>query len=216
MNILGIDLSIRTTGLAMLCTQDENSGFPEYELPGTQSLTCQWKEFRYYGALAERRSKRWVEQVEDILLPILVWAQYAHQVIIEEYSHGSQSSSMDKVHELGGIIKYSLGKIDQTPVEISPKSVKKFIAGNGNADKFKMLAAVQAGGVPILDHNMADAFGLARVGHALQLPDVAYRDWHHTEREALHAIKYPVVKVRKFKEKEKTVCESRKLPGLLL
>lgn len=207
MNILGIDLSIRSTGLALLCTANENGNFPGLELPGTKQVFFRWNEFLYYGALARRGEGSKVKQTEDILLPILSWAQNAHQVIIEEYSHGSLSSSMDLVHELGGIVKYSLRKIGLQPVEISPKSLKKFIAGNGNADKVQMLAAIQADGLPILDDNMADAFGLAKLGHALQLPDTAYSEWHHTEREALHAIKYPAVKIRKRKEKPKLWVE---------
>jgi Holliday junction resolvasome RuvABC endonuclease subunit len=201
MIILGIDLSIRNTGMCLLATRDTGGLFDFDKLAGSKKLTCQWQQFRYYGALACRRPGTKITEIEDILMPILEWANYAHQVIIEEYSHGSLSSSMDVVHELGGIVKYSLRKLGHEPVPISPKSLKKFIAGNGNADKAKMLASVQAAGLPILDDNMADAFGLARIGHALQQPESSYVDYHHTEREALMAIKHPKVRIRKVKEK---------------
>ncbi len=198
---LGIDLSIRNTGIALLGTRDVGGLFDFEKLAGSKKLTCHWEQFRYYGALICRGAGSKVKQTEDILLPILEWANYAHQVIIEEYSHGSLSSSMDLVHELGGVVKYSLRKVGHEPIEISPKSLKKFIAGNGNADKVKMLAAVQASGVPIMDDNMADAFGLARLGHALQLPESEYALLHRTEREALIAIKYPVQRERRPKGK---------------
>lgn len=197
MNILGIDLSIRATGLAML--SDDKSVF-DLELPGKLRVFSPIGEFFYVGALATRTSKDQLSQWDDILLPILTWAMHAHQVIIEEYSHGSISSSMDVVHELGGIVKYHLRKIGQVPVEISPKSVKKFITGNGNADKDKMLSCVQKMGMPILDDNMADAFGLARFGHALQLSDEVMATMHHTEREAIYAVRHPKAKIRPPKE----------------
>jgi Holliday junction resolvasome RuvABC endonuclease subunit len=200
LNILGIDLSIRATGLAMLCFGDTRDSLDRIQLPGRKYVCQENQGFRYHGALAVRTAKEQLAAWEDILLPILTWAMHAHQVIIEEYSHGSVSSSMDIVHELGGIVKYSLRKIGQVPIEISPKSVKKFVTGNGNADKDMMLACVQKAGLPILDHNMADAFGLARFGYALQQPDSVNAALHHTEREAIHAVKYPKVKVRPAKE----------------
>lgn len=200
MNILGIDLSIRATGLAMLCFGDTRDSLDRIQLPGRKYVCQENQGFRYHGALAVRTAKEQLAAWEDILLPILTWAMHAHQVIIEEYSHGSVSSSMDIVHELGGIVKYSLRKIGQVPIEISPKSVKKFVTGNGNADKDMMLACVQKAGLPILDHNMADAFGLAQLGYALQLPDSAYIVYERPQRETIHAIKYPVLKTKKRKE----------------
>jgi Holliday junction resolvasome RuvABC endonuclease subunit len=200
LNILGIDLSIRATGLAMLCFGDTRDSLDRIQLPGRKYVCQENQGFRYHGALAVRTAKEQLAAWEDILLPILTWAMHAHQVIIEEYSHGSVSSSMDIVHELGGIVKYSLRKIGQVPIEISPKSVKKFVTGNGNADKDMMLACVQKAGLPILDHNMADAFGLAQLGYALQLPDSAYIVYERPQRETIHAIKYPVLKTKKRKE----------------
>lgn len=200
MNIFAIDLSIRATGLAMLSTDGDGDALTPEDLPCTSRLICDIHGMRYQGGLAIRTSQDRLAQTEDILLPVLSWAMHAHQVIIEEYSFGSMSSSTDLIHELGGVIKYHLRKLGQAPVEISPKSVKKFIAGNGNADKDVMLACVQKMGMPILDHNMADAFGLARFGHALQLPDSSLVSMHHTEREAIHAVRHPKVKVRPQKE----------------
>jgi Holliday junction resolvasome RuvABC endonuclease subunit len=200
MNVLGIDLSIRATGLAMLCFGDTYDSLGGFELPGKKFECMDCQEFRYHGALAVRHSDTQLERWEDILLPILNWAMHAHQVIIEEYSHGSVSSSMDVVHELGGIVKYHLRKIGHVPVEISPKSVKKFVTGNGNADKFMMLAAVKKLGLPITDHNMADAFGLARFGHALQQSDDDNEHWSVARQDAIYAVKYPDTKARPVKE----------------
>jgi Holliday junction resolvasome RuvABC endonuclease subunit len=145
-----------------------------------------------------RTSEDKIGRIEDILLPVLDWAMHAHAVIIEGYSYGSQN--MHAVAELGGIIRYHLRKIGQSPVEVAPTSLKKFITGSGAADKDQMLDAVQRAGVPIVDHNMADAYGLAQLGYALQLPDSAYIVYERPQRETIHAIKYPVLKTKKRKE----------------
>lgn len=198
MNILGIDLSVRATGLAMICEEwdPENELFKE--LPGSQKVCARYETGTYIGALAVRTSTDKVGAIEDILLPVLAWAMHAHQVILEGYSYGSQN--MHAVAELGGIIRYHLRKIGQSPVEIAPMSLKKFVAGSGHADKDQMLEAVQRTGLPILDHNMADAFGLAKLGMVLQLPDRDYMEFTQAERETIHAIKYRQVKKKKVKE----------------
>jgi Holliday junction resolvasome RuvABC endonuclease subunit len=207
-NTRGVDLSTRKTGLALLCTPGAGGEFPELKLPGKHWLVCQWEGFRYYGAVALRGEGSMRQQTEDILFPVLEWARHAHHIVIEGYAYAANQQYKDANVELGGVIRYFLRTKELAPRTVSPKSLKKFIAGNGNADKVKMLAAVQASGMPIVDDNMADAFGLARIGHALQLPESDYLNFHHTEREALMAIKYPAERKRKRKQKEKPVLWS--------
>lgn len=197
MNIFAIDLSVRATGLAMISFDEHQDETSLDKLPGMKKLIFHPPDraYVYRGALAVRTSEDKVGRIEDILLPLLDWAMHAHQVILEGYSYGSQN--MHAVAELGGIVRYHLRKIGQNPIEIAPTSLKKFIAGHGYADKDKMLEAVQRDGVPIVDHNMADAYGLAQLGYALQLPDSAYMEYDRAKRETIRAIKYPNPKVKK-------------------
>ena len=201
MNILAIDLSMSATGLAMISFDDLELGFEWAKLPGSCRLVWECPEFRYHGALVERTSEDFVGKIDDMLLPILEWAMYANQVIIEGYAFSRNMQFARANTELGGIVRYQLRKIGQTPLEISPSSLKKFLAGHGFAKKDQMLEAVQRLGVPITDDNMADAFGLAYLGYALQLPDSAYLEYDKEKRETIRAIKYPV---RKDKRKKKS------------
>jgi Holliday junction resolvasome RuvABC endonuclease subunit len=184
----------------MISFDDDRDSVNLEKLPGSKKLIYHPPDraYVYRGALAERKSEDKIGRIEDILMPVLDWGMHAHAVIIEGYSYGSQN--MHAVAELGGIIRYHLRKIGQSPVDVAPTSLKKFITGSGAADKDQMLEAVQRAGVPIVDHNMADAYGLAQLGYALQLPDSAYLAYQRPQRETIHAIKYPVIKTKKRKE----------------
>lgn len=47
-------------------------------------------------------------------------------------------------------------------IEVPPKTLKMFVAGNGSADKVDMLAAIrEIYGVPVTNDDEADAVGLA-------------------------------------------------------
>lgn len=194
MNILGIDLSLNATGLAMLTVDATPPDFSQVD--GRKRVLHQINPSQcYQGALIVPRSTddtlgRW----EDVLCPILAWAMEAHAVIIEGYAFAANMAYHNAIVEMGGILRYHLRKLEHVPIEIAPMSLKKFLTGHGNAQKPDMVAAVQRLGLPIEDHNMADAFGLAQLGHALTA-DVC--NLPRYQREVIGAIKYPTAKFRK-------------------
>ena len=108
---LGIDLSTRKTGLALLCTANDRGEFPEFDLPGSQMLRCRWQQFMFYGGLALRGNGSLVDQTEDILLPVLAWAEHVHQVMIVGYAYSANQQYKDANVELGGVVRYSLRKM---------------------------------------------------------------------------------------------------------
>lgn len=196
MNYLGIDLSLNATGLAMITVDGATP--PDFsQIPGRKRVTHDLRSTQVYqGCLIVPHSTsdilgRW----DDVLCPILAWAMEANTVIIEGYAFDSGTAYGTSLREMGGIVRYHLRKINQIPLEVAPASLKKFVAGNGHADKTQMLAAVQRLGLPIEDHNMADAFGLAQLGHAMSA-DVC--NLSRSQREVIGAIKYPSPKVRKL------------------
>lgn len=171
MNILGIDLSLAGTGLAILT---DDPAFPEPKLPpvyprssgaSPDLIPTAW----YFGYLVSPVPKAILERWQAILAAVTACAENAHQVIIEGYSFGSKfSSHMDAIHELGGIVKYHLAKMGQTPVTVSPSVLKKFITGHGGSDKNLVLKEIyKRYHVDLPDDNMADAFALAKFGEAL-------------------------------------------------
>lgn len=113
------------------------------------------------GDGAEPRMKR-IESIVGQVMRI-VEAEHPAAFFIENYSFGSPNGG-EHLGELGGVIRWHL--IDVGIVhEVAPSTLKKFIAGAGNAKKEQMIAHVlkQWGELfPTNDH--ADAFGLYRLG----------------------------------------------------
>src|SRR4051812_29694300 len=101
-NVLGIDLSLTGTGLALI-TPDFGISLPGAIKIGTSagsryaSLTRLATEFIGF--------QRW----EYIVNVICLWANYAQTVVIEGYSFGSDHRVRDCI-EIGGIVKFHLAK----------------------------------------------------------------------------------------------------------
>lgn len=95
-------------------------------------------------------------------------------VIIEGYSFGSnRSRSVFDLGELGGIIKYYLYEKEISFVEVPPKFLKKYITGNGNADKLMMIDSVKNRYKENFDNDdICDAYALARLGIELNPLDL--------------------------------------------
>ena len=88
-------------------------------------------------------------------------------VLIEGYSYGSKFNHQIQ-YELGGVLRYSLWEAGISFVEVPPKSLKKFVTGNGNAKKDLMLLGVyKRWDFDTEDDNEADAYALAQFGRAL-------------------------------------------------
>lgn len=157
--ILGIDLSFTGTGLVML---------DDGKLIG-QSLIKTVLE----GKLIHERMSR----VEKTLGGIIEFSQgfFSNKqrdnviVVIEGYSFGSKHGKAFSIGELGGIIRYWIRNnfCHENILEIPPKRLKKFITGNGNADKELMIKSVYKQYKFKTDSDdIADAFGLAYMAWA--------------------------------------------------
>lgn len=73
-----------------------------------------------------------------------------NHVIIEGYSYQSQSSSMSKLYELGGIVRYMCHTKKVAITEIAPTRVKKLFSSSGRSDKKDMYTSFIAKGFPPL------------------------------------------------------------------
>lgn len=145
---MGIDLSLNGTGLAIL---DEDLEIVEKQLiklNGNKD-TPQLKGME--------RAIYIMNCIEQLLKK--------HQpsvVVIEGYSFGSKGRSVFDLGEIGGIVRYELKKLGVKYFEVPPPTLKKYITGNGRADKIEMQAAVlNRYGVNLSDDNENDAFCLA-------------------------------------------------------
>lgn len=193
MNILGIDLSTSATGLCML-SKGTFAYLETEQWPGRQQTTGFIGERFYRCALIVPTGSGTLEKWESVLLPILAWAQHANRVMIEGYGFSVHMQATRALAEIGGIVRYHLRKLGQPPIEIAPTSLKKFLTGNGRADKIEMLRAVRREGLSIDDHNIADAYGLAKIGCSMIIGDC---ELQKHEREVLEAITTAKTKTKK-------------------
>lgn len=91
-------------------------------------------------------------------------------VVIEGYAFGmGRGNTLAFLGELGGVVKIALADHTEATVRIvPPATLKKFVAGKGNAPKAVMLKEVfRRFGVDVDDDNLADAAGLCFIGRAL-------------------------------------------------
>lgn len=194
--VLGIDLSQNATGLAMIEPAGDSVTLLLDALQNRKiesSFTFD-KQFYYHGALIIPRSTNVLTRWDQILLPVLDWAQHAQHVMIEGYAFSNQHAYVRTLAELGGIVRYHLRKLGHVPIEISPSSLKKFLVDNGRAKKPEILEAVRKTVPSIYDHNMADAFGLAQIGCAIYQTGL---DLPRHQAETIYRITHPEEKPTK-------------------
>lgn len=85
-------------------------------------------------------------------------------VAIEGYSFGSRGRATFSLGELGGVLRVGLTDAAYDYYDVSPSSLKSFVADNGAADKVMMRESVKRKyKLDIREDNICDAFGLARM-----------------------------------------------------
>ena len=141
LNVIGIDLSLRRTGIAT--AHATNTLTPPQQLAGFARL-------------------RWIRaQILGITLQ-------ADHVVIEGLSYGSHTPS---ALERAGLWHLVMVAIDARGIgwtEIAPATLKKYATGRGNADKGQVLAAaIKRLPADVDNDNAADAAWLAAIGHDL-------------------------------------------------
>jgi Holliday junction resolvasome RuvABC endonuclease subunit len=71
-------------------------------------------------------------------------------IYIENYAFGSRSSSVSKLCELGGALRYQLYIRKWSVTEVSPMTVKKIFSGSGKSTKSQMIQTYLSRGYPHL------------------------------------------------------------------
>lgn len=156
MNVLGLDLSLTATGVA---------------LPDGRSAT--WS--------TTRRGMERLDHLRGKVIDLLE-AEPVHVVAIEGYSFNSKGNSIVNLGELGGVIRWTLWRFGFTYTDVPPPCLKKYATGAGNASKEAVLAAaIRRLGYEGHDHNQADALWLRAMaldhyGHPVVTVPAAHRD----------------------------------------
>lgn len=108
-----------------------------------------------------------LQYIRDRLIHLLKEHQVTI-VAIESYSFGSRGRATFSLGELGGVLRLALLDYNYNFFDVSPSSLKSFIAENGAADKVMMKEAVKIKyRLIISEDNICDAYSLARMTLAL-------------------------------------------------
>lgn len=149
-NMLAIDLSLNSPGIVV----KHETGYSAYFFPTRKRDRgfCKEQDGFSLQALPPLESKELYHRY-DLVVRAIMDAAARHGVkraVLEGYSFGSQSSSVSKLYELGGILRHALWKAGIPFEEHAPATVKKCFAGSGRADKLQMWAAFREKGFPDL------------------------------------------------------------------
>ena len=164
---LGIDQSLRSTGL---CVLDGETHKPVYL---TAIVTS---HLRGAARLAYIRNE----------LSFAAKKYPIQQAALEGYSFESVHRACD-LGEVGGVIRLALFDWGIPYLVVAPASLKKFVTGNGAADKTKVMASIKTKWkIEIDQDDQADAYGLAQVARAFIKPRCLVSD--RAELEVLNSL----------------------------
>lgn len=153
MVILGLDLSLRGTGVCVLDI--------------SHNKKPQASNFLYFNTIDTARLFG-MQRIEYIRNNIkLILEQYQPDlVVVEGYAYGARGRAVFDLGEIGGVIRHLLYTNQYSYKDVQPNSLKKFVTGDGTATKEQMMQSLgDRYGVLFGDDNQADAMGLCLYGY---------------------------------------------------
>lgn len=136
----------------------------------------------------------WVERQTPVIHEAIALVEPDGLVVVEAPSHRSRFGNP---HERAGIwwavVRYLVRRGDVV-VSAAPKTRAKYAAGDGDASKAQVVAAVRQWAPGITNHNAADAAALAAMGHRwLGHPVDVSADaaLERKRNEAVRAVRWP-------------------------
>lgn len=176
MNLLGLDLSLTSTGYSVNGT----TGTISTKTKGAQRLSIVTKS---------------VLQICD--------NESVSCVLMEGYSFASRNSQAHSIGELGGCVRMALWESEIPYIEIPPTSRAKFATGKGNSGKTEVISAISSKTGKIFSGSGADdecdAWILEQMG--LQKLGLSNYSWTKEQLSALEKIDWSPIE--KFTKGEK-------------
>lgn len=146
---VGLDMSVRSPGI---CWQIGKTvglyGFAQLKREEGYKHTYNEEERIVHIHLFPRLpTDRWATQMHiatifEEMISILISRAHLVKVAIEGYAYQEHSSSVTKLAEMGGIIRYLLRKYQVDWQEIPPTQIKRCMTGKGTASKSAMVDAL--------------------------------------------------------------------------
>lgn len=167
--ILGVDPSLRATGLCLL-----------------------YQDGRITPGTIEVKTKG-VERLDDIAKACIDWFTRASHVFIEGYAYGAKAGR-EYAGELGGVLRLQMYRQFLPFRVVQPTTLKKFVTGNGNAAKNLVLEQCfkrfGIGSETLRNDNEVDAYILARIGQAIIMDTKVTK----AQKECLKKVSKPALK----------------------
>lgn len=152
---IGIDQSVLHTGVCIL-NDDASVSFLGLIEP---------KKLRNHERLA---------YIRDGLTAVMANLRFATGVM-EGYSYNSINKKF-LLGEVGAVIKLALFDHCDACFDAAPKQLKKFVCSKGSASKEDVMFSIEKQwGLVLQDDNLADAYGLARIGYEIARPSSVKR-----------------------------------------
>jgi crossover junction endodeoxyribonuclease RuvC len=152
--VIGLDLSLTAPG------------WYKSELPSGTEEHGVWKPPK--PEMGELFRLNWIR---DKVLDLVRWRDRGVALVIVE---GFAFARPNQAHQLGGlgyVVRHALWKAQMPWVDVAPAALKKYVTGRGNAQKDAVMRDVyKRWGFEAKDNNVADAFGLWKIGCALLDP----------------------------------------------
>lgn len=155
---IGIDPSLQSTGLYFYCRQGQFGNYV-YHNPQYAQIDTKPKDFPNSINRCLYIADLIVELVQDYLDDNTV----VKLVVCQDYFVGRSHGAVISLAQLGTMIRYKILLKGFPLCVVPPKTVKKFVTGNGNAKKQQMMQTVMnRWGFKASTDNLADACGMSK------------------------------------------------------
>lgn len=171
--IIGIDPSVRSTGLA--------------RTDGTTTT------IRPPAALTGGARLHWIEQ--QLLADIKAHPPLPEVAIVEAPAYHGHPLAMIRLGQAAGVLHVALHRLNVTVIEVPPSRLKRYATGKGNADKDAMAAALPAHIARPATHDECDALWLWILGqHGINRQPLDDPDLAPLRDETLAGIAWPTTR----------------------
>lgn len=185
-SILGIDLSLNSTGL---CIHADAFGGMSRSLEECEAFAKKDYAFSLIdfprptkkkpGPTKEEKWKVIVERIES-------FAIHTDEVVLEDYAFGAIGRGKSILCEIGGIVRFVLNDLGLPYTLVSPTTLKRFL-GSVSSKSMVPKEVLKRWKIDLDSDDLADAMVLVKIGEAIREPNA---DWVTVyQRAALEAAK---------------------------
>lgn len=165
---MGLDMSLRGSGVVVVKGKEVllSRRLPTEPIPAGavgKAGICGLRERRDGGKVYRGEDEDCIEYLRKFVKRTFL--KYEPDIVVlENYAFVKNSKALSVLHEVGGVVKNQLHRMEAPWVSPRPSEVKAFACGDGGASKADMLLKARREGYEFRNSDEADGFWLARWG----------------------------------------------------